>query len=260
MCGREDVSSAPSGMVVTTDRFLDGRITVLQPQNGYRAATDPVFLAASVPAKSGQTVLDAGCGVGVAGLCLAHRVNGVEVSGVELQAAYADLAVQNAARNALTLHVTCADLGNLPSPLHAAQFDHVMTNPPFYPAGHSTAPASKDKTVAHTETIDLNQWIKLCLKRVRPKGTISIIHTADRLGDILSALDTGAGAVRILPLAARVGNPAKRVLIQAVKGSRARLELLAPFCAHSGTKHSHDGDSYSDAAKAILRDGLPLHL
>ena len=38
----------------TEDRFLDGRLTVLQPKTGYRAATDPVLMAAAVPARRGQ--------------------------------------------------------------------------------------------------------------------------------------------------------------------------------------------------------------
>lgn len=51
---------------LTQDAFLNGRVMALQPRDGYRAATDPVFLAASVPARTGQNVLELGCGAGVA--------------------------------------------------------------------------------------------------------------------------------------------------------------------------------------------------
>ena len=81
---------------LTDDAFLSGRLQLLQPRKGYRAATDPVLLAACVPAKAGQSVLDLGCGAGTASLCLAIRVPGLRHAGLELQPDYADLARQNA--------------------------------------------------------------------------------------------------------------------------------------------------------------------
>ena len=56
-----------------------------QPVEGYRAAVDPVFLAAAVDAKAGQRALDLGCGAGAALLCLARRVDGALVDGLEVQ-------------------------------------------------------------------------------------------------------------------------------------------------------------------------------
>ena len=58
----------------TEDKLLDGRVTLLQPRKGYRVAIDPVLLAAAVPARLGDHVLDLGSGTGAASLCLAARL------------------------------------------------------------------------------------------------------------------------------------------------------------------------------------------
>jgi len=81
------------------DQFLGGRLTVAQPKTGYRAGVDPVLLAASVPAGRGESVLELGCGVGVASLCLAARVPGLKITGVEIQPDAAILDAQNAKHN-----------------------------------------------------------------------------------------------------------------------------------------------------------------
>jgi tRNA1(Val) A37 N6-methylase TrmN6 len=109
------------------------------------------------------------------------------------------------------------------------------------------------------ESIALSDWVKLSLKRVKPKGSFSIIHRADRLDDILAAMQ-GCGNIRVLPIAARAGRDAKRVLIQCVKDSRAPLRLLPPLIMHDGASHDRDGDDYSTAARAILRDAAALNV
>ena len=90
---------------LTCNDFLGGRVRLYQPVKGYRAGVDPVLLAAAVPARAGDHVLELGCGAGQALLCLAARVPGLRLTGVELQAAYADLARRNGALNGQGVHV-----------------------------------------------------------------------------------------------------------------------------------------------------------
>ncbi len=85
---------------VTEDALLDGRVRLRQPVAGYRAATDPVLLAAACPARAGESALDLGCGAGAAALCLAARVAGMDLHGLEVQPAYAALARENAGARA----------------------------------------------------------------------------------------------------------------------------------------------------------------
>ncbi|MCC7428595.1 MAG: methyltransferase, partial [Alphaproteobacteria bacterium] len=53
---------------LSEDRLLGGRVVLRQPVRGYRAAIDPVLLAAFVPARAGEHVLEGGIGAGAAAL------------------------------------------------------------------------------------------------------------------------------------------------------------------------------------------------
>lgn len=242
---------------MTDDGFLDGRLKILQPREGYRAATDAVFLAAAIPAKAGETVLELGCGAGVALACLQHRVP-VQATGLELQQEYADLAVQNMARNGLSAEIVLGDLEEMPPQLRAQSFDHVMMNPPFFETNRHSAPENTGKAMAFLEgKAGLESWLLTGLKRLKPLGWLTIIHRAERLPDILAGLGT-AGDAHILPLSARKGRPARRVIVQARKGTAGPLKLLAPLVLHTGESHGADGDDFSQTTRKILRDGNAL--
>lgn len=242
---------------LTRDGFLGGALQFLQPRIGYRAGTDPVFLAASVPQRPGETALELGCGAGVAALCLAKR-SGEPVVGVEMQPAYAELAHRNAQNNGLTLDVVTADIRDLPPSLRQQSFHHLFLNPPYFEPETGVAPKDAGKGMAFVEEVPLGTWIDVALRRTRPKGTVTLIQRADRLADILGALRGRCGDIRVLPLAARTGRPARRVIVQARLASAAPLRLLAPFHIHDGDMHQRDGDDYSLPARAVLRDGKML--
>jgi tRNA1(Val) A37 N6-methylase TrmN6 len=244
----------------TEDRTLGGRVILRQPRVGYRAATDPVLLAAACPAEAGQRALDLGCGAGAAALCLAGRVPGLEVHGLEVQPRYADLARVNARLNGAALIVHEGDLRRPPAALRALSFDHVICNPPFYAPGAATPAADPGRDVAHREDAPMADWADAGLRRLRPRGTLTVIHRAERLPDILAALLGRAGDVTVLPLAARAGRPAKRVLVQARKGAKGGFVLLAPLVMHDGDAHLKDEEDFSGPARAVLRDAAPLML
>ena len=251
------MSFAPGAL--SRDGFLGGRLRLWQPREGYRAATDPVLLAAFVPARDGETVLDIGCGAGAAALCLAARVPGIESHGLEVQADYADLARMNGPENGIALRVYHGDLRSPPADLRAMSFDHVLMNPPFHRADAATGSRDAGRDTAHREDgADLAAWISAGLRRLRPGGSLSMIQRMERLPEILAALDGPAGGIEVLPVAAREGRPAGRVLVRARKGSGAPFTLLAPLTIHSGDAHVSDGDDYTDIARKILRDASEI--
>jgi tRNA1(Val) A37 N6-methylase TrmN6 len=236
----------------TDDRLLDGRVILRQPVHGYRAAVDPVLLAAAVRVKSTLRVLDAGCGTGAAAFCLAARAPEADITGLEIQPAYAGWARESAALNHMENRVRIVD-GDLGAPPDmGAPFDVVMTNPPFGEAG--TAPPDRGLARAHMEgDLDLGGWIKACLAQLKNSGRLVMIHRADRLSDILAALAGVTGDIRVLPVFPKAGEAARRVIIDAGKGRRTPDTVLAGLVLHES------GGGYTAAADAVLR-GAALEL
>ena len=243
---------------LSEDGFLSGRLRIAQPRRGYRAATDPVFLAAAVVARAGESVLELGCGAGVASLCLGARVQGVHLTGLELQPAYAALAKSNSEANGIPFEVVEGDLSSMPAALRARSFDHVIANPPYFPQGGGTAADDRGRETARREETPLAEWLSAAVKRLKPGGRLTMIQAAERLPDLLISLGPAAGSAVVLPLVPRIGRNASRVILQARKGGRAAFRLAAPFILHNGERHMADGDDFTSQARAVLRDGAAL--
>ncbi|MEM7642564.1 MAG: methyltransferase [Pseudomonadota bacterium] len=240
--------------MITRDGFLGGRLTLLQPSKGFRAGSDAVLLAAACPARPGQSVLDLGCGVGAAMYCLAARVPGLALTGLERDVATAELARQNGAAE-----VVVGDALDLPPALRRP-FDHVICNPPYFGAGQgSPSPdAPREAALREAGPGDIARWADIACRRAAPKGSVTFIARTDRLADLLGGLRLG-GLV-VLPIAGRADTEAGRVIVQGRKGARAPLRLLPPFVMHRGPAHDGDRDHHTPAAQAVLREGQALPL
>ncbi|MGP1395365.1 MAG: tRNA1(Val) (adenine(37)-N6)-methyltransferase [Inquilinaceae bacterium] len=235
----------------TRDLLLGGRVTLAQPAQGYRAAIDPVLLAAGVPARDGDRVLDLGCGVGAAALCLLARRPDCWVTGLELQGDLADLARRNAAAERFI--VVEGDVAAPPEGVEAGTFDQVMANPPYLPAGRDTASPHGGKATANQEgTADLEVWIAAAHRALRPKGSLTMIHRADRFAEVCGLLTPRFGGVVLIPLWPKDGAPAKRVVIRARKGDRSPATVAPGLVLHGA-----DG-GYTPQADAVLRDAAAL--
>lgn len=248
------------GGAFTEDGFLDGRLRLLQPAKGYRAGIDAVLLAASIPARAGERVLEAGAGVGVASLCLAARVPGAGIAGLELQGELVHVARENARRNGLQSRFTAIE-GDVGLPvrdlvalgLEPQSWHHVFANPPFHDPARAAMPPDAGKAQAHlTLGSDLADWVRFACVMVRPKGTVSFIHRADALASLLAALEGHVGNIEIFPLWPAAGKPASRVILRGQRGSRGPLTLRAGLVLHG-----RDG-RFTERAEAILRHGAAL--
>ncbi|RED53698.1 tRNA1(Val) (adenine(37)-N6)-methyltransferase [Aestuariispira insulae] len=246
-------------MAVTDDAFLGDRLTIRQPKEGYRAAMDPVLLAAAAPLLTKGRVLDVGSGVGTAGFCYLTRVAGPELVSLEIDPLLVDLARHNADTNNLAERATLLQgdlLNSRSAALTSNGFDLVLTNPPYLRAGHADRPPNAIKDRANVEgAADLKKWIAFCLRMLRQKGTLVMIHRADRVDEILCHLQGKVGDLAIIPLWPRQGRDAKRVIIRGRKAIKGPTRLSAGLVLHPD-----DGQRYSSEAIAILRDGGALEI
>jgi len=254
----EDASTpgAPSFEATTDDALLGGRVWLRQPRDGYRAAVDPVLLAAAVAARPGERLLELGCGAGAVFVCLTARLPGLAVVAVERDPVMAALARGNAAGNGVAARVTVveADLAALPPGWEEGGFDQVAANPPFLPAGRADPSPHPGRSAAGVEAgADLAAWIDRAHACLKPKGRLTLIHRADRLADLLAALAPRFGGIVVFPLWPKPGRSAARVIVAARKGVRTPLRLAAGLVLHEA-----DG-GYTKAADAALRGaGLDL--
>jgi tRNA1(Val) A37 N6-methylase TrmN6 len=239
----------------TLDKLLGGRVQLRQPKTGYRAAVDPVLLAAAVTARPGQTVLELGCGVGAAMLCLAVRVKGLEITGIELQEDYLTLAQLNTdyhTENA-TFHLKQSDARHLSQDIPANSFDQVMANPPYHDAQAYDPGDDDGKTTAHAmSATDLAAWVKTAHGRLQHRGVLTMIYRADGLPELLTAMAGKFGGITVLPLWPKDGVAAKRVLVRGSKDSNAPFVLLGGLALHG-----KNGD-YMPDIQAILRDATAI--
>jgi tRNA1(Val) A37 N6-methylase TrmN6 len=234
----------------TEDRLLGGRLTLLQSARGYRAGMDAAVLAAACDAADRARVLEIGCGPGAALLAAAMRRPGAHFTGLERDLAAVELARRNIGRNALeaSVEVLEGDVAAKFPRLGLPVFDAAFANPPFFDdpkALRAPAPAKQQAWMAEG---GLAVWTEFLLKSVREGGSITLIHRADRLADILALLAPKAGSFQIRPIHPHADAPAKRVVVRALKTGKAPLRLLPALVLHP-----REGAKHTPEAEAILR-------
>lgn len=244
-----------SALETTQDRLLGGRVVLHQPRDGYRVAIDSVLLAAAVPVKAGESVVDLGCGVGAISLCLLSRQPELQVVGVERQAVLAELARRNAAENGWAGRFTVEELDFTSSPNSwQGRFDHAVLNPPYHDAVRQRPSPNAVKAMAnHAAPAALTAALASARASLKHKGRVTLVHRADALGEILDAMQ-GFGEIAVCPLWPKAGRPAKRVIVSARKGVKSGSVLLPGLVLHE-----EDG-AYTSAAATVLESGRGLDL
>jgi tRNA1(Val) A37 N6-methylase TrmN6 len=244
---------------ITEDAFLGGQLHLRQRRSGHRAGHDAMLLAAATPARSGDRVVDLGAGVGAAGLAVARRVAGVELVLVEIDAALAALAHGNAVANAIAADVIALDVTSTAAAFAAVGLtpdsaDVVLMNPPFNDAARHRVSPDQARVSAHVATATtLECWIHAARRILKSGGVLTMIWRADGLAEVLAVLGRGFGSLAILPVHGDANSPAIRLLIRAVKGGKAPLQMQAALMLNDESAMPNKQVQEILAGKGVLR-------
>ena len=243
-------------MNVNETALLGGRIRCFQPTRGYRTAIDAVLLAACVPAKEGQNVLDIGTGVGASALCLAARVPDVKVTGLELQRPLALLGRYGIRANGFQNHINIVmgDLLNPPVSIKVQKFDHVMANPPYIEAGKGNVPKDYVKAVSTVEgRAKLEDWIEFAVSSKSERGSVTFIHRAERRGQLIKGLEaSGMRRMELLSLIPKAGSAPNRIVVRAWSERKVVISEVQSLVLHE------ENGAYTARIESVLRGGKSL--
>ena len=236
--------------------MLDGAVVINQFRDGYRVTSDSVLLAAAVPARPLETVIDIGAGTGAISLCLAHRVSDLKVTALERYLPHLSLLRKNISRNRMDHRVEAVE-GDLAAPplcLNRRLFDHVVTNPPFGERGCTRLAMDPGRRIArHESDLGLEDWISACISFLAPGGSLTLVVQETRRSKAADILNINLPTLRILPLVSRSGLPPKRVILQGWAVQAHQKVVYPPLLLHPDR-----GKGYTHTVESVLRRGRNL--
>lgn len=232
---KEDNSSAlhvPVHPGETLNQLRCGGLQLIQAENGYRFSLDPVLLTHFSTLKSGERVLDMGCGCGVIALLLARKVEDVDVVGVEVQAQQADRAQRSVYLNGLEGRIRI-EVGDVRTWVQGqkAGFDRVVCNPPFRASSQGRISHGEERRVSRHEMHGtLRDFVHTGAQLLRKGGTLSMVHLPERLADIMLEMRTcGVEPKRLRMVHSRSAEGARLVLVEGKRHGRPGIEVEAPL-------------------------------
>ncbi|MDE0354875.1 MAG: tRNA1(Val) (adenine(37)-N6)-methyltransferase [Deltaproteobacteria bacterium] len=235
----------------TIDRVFAGRVAVIQRRGGFRFALDSLLLARFVEAQARERIVDLGAGNGVIALSLAVLNRGVDLVGVELQAAMVERAERGAALNGVEERVSVirADVRVVEEHLPPRSFDAAVCNPPYRPPRSGRVNPDHERLLARHEVEGgLADFVRAGAYLLRHRGRMCLVYPSERAVELFAVLRQH----RLEPRRVRfvhsfAETPATLVLAEGVKGARTSLTVLPPLVIYRRE------DEYTDEMAGLLR-------
>lgn len=239
----------------TVDKILRGKISIIQLKKGFRYGFDTVFLAAFVNGylkklkKKKISLADVGSGVGTISLIIAYQNDKINITAIENNDTYLEIANENIVRNNFQkkINLKQGDIFNIDNDL-MNRFDIVVTNPPFYDRKEKKSENELENYA--TRIINYESWIENSVKLLKDKGIIFLIIPPRLLEKSLKFLGTKTGSFKIFPIWPNQKKSSKRLILLAKKGGASPTELM------SGMRLLNNRGKITKKARAYSDNGI----
>ena len=197
---------------------------LLEASHGcFPLSTDSMLLSAFVKLPKQASVLDLGSGCGTLGVLLCASDQGCSVTGIEIDPAAHEAALQNINRNTLQGRMTsiCADLRTVA--LTPGSFSACVSNPPYFsggPASQSHATARRDDTCTPEDLF------QTAAKALKYGGDFFLVHRPEKLAQLIACgAKHGLEAKRLQLVRHTEGGDISLILLSFRKGGKPGLKI-----------------------------------
>ena len=163
--------------------ILQNGITLHNPVGTFPLSTDSILLSDFAKLQKDAKVLDLGAGCATLGMLLCAKDESCHITGIEIDPAAHQAAIDNISRNGLSGRVSsiCADLRTLPDLIRPGSFSCCVSNPPYFSGG----PASKETPQARrNDTCSTAQLFRGAAWALKYGGTFYLVHKPERLAEL----------------------------------------------------------------------------
>lgn len=209
---------------------------LIQPEGGYRFSLDSLLVARFAQPGRRHVGIDLGCGCGVISFALLLQEPGLTLTGVELETASVDAARQNSELLYFNRQLSIVQ-GNVRQWRPEKVVDFVISNPPFRKLGQGRVSQGAHKSAARfEESGSFGDFARCAANALKTRGKFVFIHLPERLGELMQGLVAAKlEPKRMRMVHGRADEPARMVMIEAVKAAGPGMKVEPPLILHAGT-------------------------
>ena len=181
-----------------------------------------------------KKILDIGTGCGIISILLAKRSK-AKITGIELLETMAEIAKENVKNNGFyeQISIVNEDIKNYKKIFSQAQFDAIVTNPPYFEFKGDFSQINDLEQLAcarHNVNLTVEEIIKISAYLLKNMGSFSMVFRSERLIEILELLKKyNLEPKRIKNCYTKWNENSKICMIEAIKDANSGLLIEMPI-------------------------------
>lgn len=212
-------------------------IHVIQKKEGFRFGVDAVLLANFAKVKNNSSVIDLCTGTGIVPFILAGKTNAKNITGIEIQEEFVEMAERSVEFNKLEERVNFinGDLKDLALLKKLPKVEVLTVNPPYKLQNSGIINLNDKNAIArHEICCTLEDVIIASRILLKDNGRMYMVHRPDRLVDIVTLMRKHKiEPKRIRMVHPSVGKAPNIVLVEGQRDGGAFLKWDDPLYVHT---------------------------